>query len=163
MNIGKTGTYLLKQYASTLKINESVAYDIISNNKTMKTFIEQEPALSITSTTRNLHALMSGTIGRKNNFSDPITDHEIEIVKQLYKIDIRRNNNEYIEMMKLAANISKNWAEEFNRELVYTIEHVVYGLNNNLSPEEVIKNIQSDIPQHVSESTVKSIIKFINE
>lgn len=93
MNIGKTGTYLLKQYASTLKINESVAYDIISNNKTMKTFIEQEPALSITSTARNLHALMSGTIGRKNNFSDPITDHEIEIVKQLYKIDIRRNNN----------------------------------------------------------------------
>ncbi len=73
------------------------------------------------------------------------------------------NYNEYIEMMKLAANISKNWAEEFNKELVYTIEHVVYGLNNNLSPEEVIKNIQSDIPQHVSESTVKSIIKFINE
>lgn len=90
MILGDIGQELLNEYASVLNIDIKKAEFIINSNKTMKTFLQQEEGLKLTSKERNLSLLLRGTLGRKMYDFSPITNVEIELIKTLlnYKTEV---------------------------------------------------------------------------
>lgn len=42
------------------------------------------------------------------------------------------------------AKLSKFWSIELNKDLFFVLDHVVYGIINNDSPDEIVKRIEKD-------------------
>lgn len=82
MILDEIGNELLNEYANVLKISLESAKFIINSNKTMKTFLQQEEGLKLTSKERNLSLLLRGTLGRKMYDFSPIAYSEIKIIKK---------------------------------------------------------------------------------
>lgn len=94
-HLSDTALEIIKLFTTILKISEDDSYKLITSNISAITFLYLESGLKLYGNKKSLEILMRFTLYRSKDYDSPITDEELERVKNHYGFTITRDSSLY--------------------------------------------------------------------
>lgn len=89
-NLSETALRIVDKFTKTLEISEEDAYKLITSNVNAITFLIFESSLKLYGDEKSMQILMTATLLRKGDYDKPITDDEMNKIKEYYGFIVKR-------------------------------------------------------------------------